>query len=425
MKYQLDQKVPFSVALLYGLQWWIVSLPCVIIIGAVISKIHYNDIALQTMYMQKIFAVMGITTIIQVLWGHRLPLVIGPASVLLIGVLASLSAGISAIYTAVIIGGVFISVLAFSGLLTRLRFIFTPRIVTVILILIPFTLMPTIIKLIFGNQHHTFFNLLYTFILVISLLLLNNWLRGIWKSTTIIWGLIVGSIVYYAINGLPVIESVGYSKQISQEGFFIDLKFDIGTIIAFIFCFIALLVNELGSIEAIGQMLKVDNAGKRIKYGVGISGLSNILSGSIGTVGSVDYSMSTGVISATGCASRYTLIPAGIGLIACAFLPQFVNILNHIPSIVMGTLLIYLMSTQLSSGFTMLIKEKAVNRFEDGIIVGLPLMVAILISFTPTTAIDQMPDIIKPIVGNGFVMGVIMVLILEHIIFKKRTALRR
>lgn len=421
MKYQLDQKVPFLTNLLYGLQWWIVSLPCVIIIGAVISKIHYDDIALQTMYMQKIFAVMGITTIVQVLWGHRLPLVIGPASVLLIGVLASLPAGIAAIYTAVMIGGLMMAILAFSGLLTKLRFVFTARIITVILILIPFTLMPTIIKLIFDNQHHTFFNLIFALIFVISLLLLNRWLRGVWKSTTVILGLILASFVYYVINGFPIIETVGYSNQAFQNGLFINLKFDIGTIIAFLFCFIALLVNELGSIEAIGQLLQADNVGQRIKSGVGISGLSNILSGSLGIVGSVDYSMSTGVISATGCASRYSLIPAGLGLIVCAFLPQMVNILNHIPPLVMGTLLIYLMSTQLSSGFTMLIREKAVNTFEDGIIVGLPLMVAILISFIPTVSIEQMPDIVKPIIGNGFVVGVIIVLLLEHIIFKKRT----
>ncbi len=126
-------------------------MPCVIIIGAVLSRIHYDDIVMQTLYMQKIFAIMDITTIIQVLWGHRLPLVIGPASVLLIGVLASLSAGISVIYTSVAVGGFVLAILAFSGLLSKMRFIFTPRIITVILVLIPFTLMPTIIRLIFND----------------------------------------------------------------------------------------------------------------------------------------------------------------------------------------------------------------------------------------------------------------------------------
>lgn len=420
MKYHLDQKPPFFSNLLYGLQWWIVSLPCVIIIGAVLSRIHYDDIVMQTLYMQKIFAIMGITTIIQVLWGHRLPLVIGPASVLLIGVLASLSAGISVIYTSVAVGGFVLAILAFSGLLSKMRFIFTPRIITVILVLIPFTLMPTIIRLIFNNDQPTGFNLLFSFSLIILLLLVNKWLHGVWKSTTVILGLIVGSMAFFFANGFPQIESVGYSKDVFLNGFFIDIEFDAGTIIAFIFCFIALLINELGSVEAVGHILQAGDMGKRIRRGVGITGLSNIASGLTGVVGSVDYSMSTGIISATGCASRYTLIPAGIGLIACAFLPSMVNMLNHIPAIVMGTLFLYLMATQLSSGFAMMTHEKAVNSFEDGIIVGLPLMVAILISFMPATAADQLLDIIKPIIGNGFVMGVIMVLLLEHIVFRRK-----
>lgn len=420
MKYGLNQKPPFLPNLLYGLQWWIVSLPCVIIMGAVISKIHYADIALQTLYMQKIFAIMGITTIVQVLWGHRLPLVIGPASVLLVGILASLSAGAPTIYTSIMIGGVFIAILAFSGLITKLRFVFTSRVVTVILMLIPFTLMPTIIKLIFGNESSVFFSLLFALLLVILLLLMNRWLRGVWKSTVIIWGLIVGTLVYFGIHGLPRVESVGFSTDLLLNNFFIQPTFDAGTIIAFIFCFVALLVNELGSIEAVGEILKADNMGKRIRNGVGIAGFSNIVSGSVGTIGSVDFSMSTGIIAATGCASRYTLIPAGIGLVFCSFFPPLVNMLNHIPAIVMGTLLLYLMATQLSSGLMLMIREKAVDTFDHGVIVGLSLMVAILITFMPEAVLHQMPAIIRPVVGNGFVMGVIMVLLLEHVVLRKK-----
>ena len=36
---------------------------------------------------------MGIAMIVQVRWGHRLPLIIGPASVLLIGILSTVARG--------------------------------------------------------------------------------------------------------------------------------------------------------------------------------------------------------------------------------------------------------------------------------------------------------------------------------------------
>ena len=148
--------------------------------------------------------------------------------------------------------------------------------------------------------------------------------------------------------------------------------------------------------------------------------MTNVLSGLFGVIGPVDYSMSPGVISATGCASRYTLLPAGAGLILCAFFPSVVGMLVTIPGVVMGAILLYLMATQLAAGLQMLVREKAITDFDSGVVVGLPLMVALLLSFAPEEVLNLIPSLFKPIVGNGFVMGVITVLIMEHLIFKKK-----
>ncbi|MEI3154911.1 MAG: hypothetical protein V8S95_07290 [Odoribacter sp.] len=56
----------------------------------------------------------------------------------------------------------------------------------------------------------------------------------------------------------------------------------------------------------------------------------------MGIVGPVDYSMSPGIIAATGGASRYTLVPAGIGLFVCAFFPGFIQVLGAIPGLEWG-----------------------------------------------------------------------------------------
>lgn len=73
----------------------------------------------------------------------------------------------------------------------------------------------------------------------------------------------------------------------------------------------------------------------------------------------------------------------------------------------------------------MMIREKAVDGFDGGIVVGFSLMVALLLSFAPDEALNSIPALIRPIVGNGFVMGVITVLILEHLIFRAGKKLRR
>lgn len=421
MKYGLNDKPGLLPMLMYGLQWWIVSLPCVVIMGIIVSKLHYTEVAEQTFYLQKLFGIMGLAMIVQVLWGHRLPLVIGPASVLLIGILSTISAGIPAIYTGILVGGLVLTVLAYSGWLGRLQFIFTPRIITVILILIAFTLTPVILNLVLGDTSHALFNLFFTLLMVFALVVGNKFLRGIWKSTTVLWGIAGGALVYYLVNGFPGLPSAG-SDGLPVRGalFNFSLDFEAGTILSFLFCYVALIVNELGSIQAVGYMLQADQMNKRTTRGVGVVGITNVLSGLFGVIGPVDYSMSPGVIAATGCASRYTLIPAGAGLILCAFFPTVVGMLVTLPGVVMGAILLYLMATQLAAGMQMLVREKAIVDFDNGVVVGLPLMVALLLSFAPSEVLDMIPSLFRPIVGNGFVMGVVSVLILEHLIFRKR-----
>lgn len=420
MKYGLDDKPGWLPWLMYGLQWWIVSVPCVIILGIIVAKIHFTTPEAQIFYLQKVFGVMGITMIVQVMWGHRLPLIIGPASVLLIGVLAALSAGIGAVYTAILTGGVILTVLAFSGLLSKLQFIFTPRIIVVILCLIAFTLSPVILKLIFSGGEDVLFRLFFALILVLAMIVANARMKGIWKSTVVLLALLAGSVCYFLAEGFPMLQPLN-SASTEQVSFFIfPLDFDFGAILSFLFCFLALIINELGSIQAVGRMVGADELGRRTTRGVGIVGLSNMLSGAVGVVGPVDYSMSPGIIAATGCASRYTLIPAGVGLLGCAFLPGFIYLLNSIPGVVMGAVLLYLMSSQLSAGLQMLLRENAVPDFNGGLTVGFPLMVALLLSFAPAEAIGHIPSLIRPIAGNGFVMGVVSVLVLEHGVFRKK-----
>ena len=388
MKYQLDDKPGFFPLLMYGLQWWIVSIPCVIIMGIIVARLHFPDGGEQIFYMQKLFALMGLAMAVQVLWGHRLPLVIGPASVLLIGILATISVGINAIYTAIMVGGLLLAILAYGGFLSRLQHIFTPRIIIVILCLIAFTLSPVILRLTFGDGENSLFHLLFVLLLAFVMLLGNKLLRGIWKSVVVLCGIIVGSLLYYGIMGFPMVSQatdiVGGAFSLIQWPW----EFDIGAILSFVFCFIALIVNELGSIQAVGKMIGANQLGKRTQRGVGLTGIANVLSGAMGIVGPVDYSMSPGIIAATGCASRYTLVPAGIGLFVCAFFPGFIQILGAIPGTVMGAVLLYLMASQLSAGLQMLTRENCVVGFESGLIIAFPLMVALLLSFAPEAALQ-------------------------------------
>ena len=376
--------------------------------------------------MQKLFALGGVFLIVQILWGHRLPLIIGPASVLLIGIVSSLSFSYSIIYTSVAIGGVFLLFLSLSGLLAKVDFLFTPSIIVVILLLIGFTLAPVILNLLFENSAgFENFHFWFAIILVTMMLLMNKWFVGVWKSVVILLGIVVGTLVYLQFKPMELATATTMSQILSSDTtslFIFPLEFDFGVIIAFMFCYLALLINELGSIQSVGSMLNLKDLNQRTQRGVAVTGVSNVFAGITGVIGLVDFSFSPGIISATRCASRFVLIPAGVGLILISLFPGLVSILNQTPSLVIGAIMFYLMVTQLASGFNLMQEQKAVLDFESALVIGFPIMLAVLVSFLPQAVVEAIPLIVRPILTNGFVMGVITVIICEHFIFRKKKA---
>ena len=129
--------------------------------------------------------------------------------------------------------------------------------------------------------------------------------------------------------------------------------------------------------------------------------------------------MSPGVIATSRCASRFTLIPTGIGLLVLSFLPAVISFAGTIPSAVIGSVLVYIMCSQISAGLIMAYGSGDFS-FDNGLTVGLPLMLGVIISFLPGAVTAGFPPTLRPILGNGFVVGVVAVLVMEHLIIKGR-----
>lgn len=417
--YKTDEKLPVLPFLLYGLQWLLVTIPSIVIIGAVVAKFHYESLSAQVFYTQKLFAVIGIGLFLQVLWGHKMAIVMGPASVLLIGILAAGSTSLNATYTAILLGGLLMIAVAYvKPILQKIPAIFTGRIIVVILALIAFTLMPTIIRLIFNDEMYSFFLLLMTLSSLFFMLLANKWLKGVWKSTVVLWGLVLGTTVYNLFIKVPISTEVAVSE--SYSFFIFPLEFDMGLLLSFLFCYVALFINELGSIQGVGKAVEADQMPEKTSRGLFITGGMNSIAGLLGVIGPVDFSFSPGVILSTGCASRYALLPAAGILIVTAFFPSLILFFTQIPTPIMGIILLYLMVLQLAAALQLLKQEKQEKIFEQFLILAVPLMLALFISFLPEAAKEEVPTLLQPILGNGFVVGVMTVLVMEHVAYRKK-----
>lgn len=423
-KYSLEQKLPIRDLLLFGLQWFLVIVPFIIILGSVVgAHDHAGSPALQLKYLQKVFLATGLTLLIQVFRGHRLPLIVGPAAVLLSGILANQGeAAAGSTYLSITLCGLLLAGLSAGNLLTRINRLFTVRIVAIVLLLIAFTMIPTILNLIMAGAQQPFTQFVFVLAMIGALLLGQRLLPAAQKSTMIIWALILGSLAYHGLvagtwpQRAAALPEAG-DWQLAVAAF----HFDPVIFVTFLFCFLALTANDLGSIQSTAGLLQVDNTEKRSSTGLFFTGVGNVLAGCLGVIGPVNYSFSGGIILATGCASRLPLAVAAGGMLLVAFMPGLIGMFAYVPSVVTGGLLFYTMCLQASAGLMMLGPSLAAeNALETGLMLGVSLMFGILAAFLPGNLAAAIPPVVRPLLTNGFVMGVTMALIMEHLLYPRR-----
>ena len=425
LNFGVDEKPPLGETLLYGMQWLAIGLPMVVVLGQVVASHNFSNAPDQVVFMQKLFFVTAVSSLLQLFIGHRLPAVIGPAAILVVGITSSQGVGLSSIYTSIMIGGALLTLLCLTGLFSKIEKLFTRQIIAVILLLIALTLVPTILNLISSvpAAGMEFFHFVFALVFIVAMFMANRFLKGMWKSTMIIWAMIAGSIVYVLL--VPEYNWLSGESLSVFSNFFSDLSFsfslDIGVLISFIICFVALSTNDLGSIQAIGELVNAPDMGKRLSAGINVTGFSSVIAGFLGVPGPVNYSLSTGVIASTGIGSRFTLVPAGFILLFISFMPGVVSFLSGIPPLIIGVVFLYVMCSQIAAGLLTAFSGDSFS-FEDGLIIALSLMLGLIVSFLPDTTVAALPHLLRPILGNGFVVGTAAVLLMEHVVYRKRAS---
>ena len=88
-RYGLDDRPPPLEWLLLGLQWFAVAVPSIVIIGKIVCTGGPAAACDPLSYLQKMFFVAALFMLLQIFRGHGLPLIVGPSTVILIGILSS------------------------------------------------------------------------------------------------------------------------------------------------------------------------------------------------------------------------------------------------------------------------------------------------------------------------------------------------
>ncbi|MCB2228875.1 MAG: purine/pyrimidine permease [Desulfarculaceae bacterium] len=402
-------------------QWLVVLIPGLLVLGQVVGLAWGLDAAGRIEFMQRLLLVTAITQVVQVLWGHRLPGLAGPAAVLIVGVLATIASGPASVAGAMALGGAVTALAGLSGLAARLGRFYTPPVLASSLLLVAVSLTPTMRDLLYhppaaGAAVSGPF--LFGLGLVLIMLLAQFRLKGLWSSAALLMGLVAGSFIYYAmgLEPWPAWEAGAAAGLPSLMP--VSLEFEPGVIAAFLLCYLALISNELATIESTGRIIKTGDMAARANRGVAASGLGGVLAGLGGVLGQVTYSVSPAMVISSKSASRWTLLPAAGATFLLALWPGGLALFGLVPEPVVGAVLLTLMAQSVYAALHVLLPEGGAPSWTSGATLGVALIASIVVSFMPPEIRSQIHPYLRPILGNGFVMGLILALLMEHVLLR-------
>ncbi|MBP8644990.1 MAG: purine/pyrimidine permease [Syntrophobacteraceae bacterium] len=421
--YDIDVLPPLRYVLLYGLQWAIVIFPSLIIVASLGVRALQLSAGQEVRFFQLLLLVSGLFSIIQTLWGHRYPIMDGPSTALLLTFLVLAPYGVRIIQGGTIAGGLLLIGLVVSGKLHRLLVYATPNVVGVILMLIAFSLLPYLIASVIGKDDaHPYGNnqvFALSIALVLAMAAFSHWFEGFWKTVSLLLGMIIGSILFFLIQP-PGRNPLGTAPWLSFPSAwpFTAPGFYWPAVAAMASSYLAVVVNSLGSIHGVAALTDTERLPSAVTRGIFLNGAAGICCGLLGIVGMVSYSMSPGVILANRVASRHAVACGGILLIVAAFAPKLAAILAMIPAPVVASAMCVAMGAQVGAALGIVVQGDFNGR--DYFVVGIPVFLGTLVSFLPPLFLESMPIHLRVFLGNGLVVGIFLVLSLEHVLLRKR-----
>jgi uracil permease len=423
--YDLDQSPPLHYALLYAMQWAFIMFPALIIAATLsIGAFRPGDLD-GIRFLQLTLLTSGIFTIIQTLWGHRYPLLEGPSTALILSFILLAPLGLPVVQGGMIFGALILVVAVLSKQLRRLFQLFTPNVIGVILILIALGLLPPLIRFMTGANPQDPKGEGGIFLTSLGLTLfiaaISYRLPGFWKTISILIGMFAGSILFLFMGRLDL-ETIASASWFSFSTEWIPAipGFSWSGFVSFACAYLAVMVNSLGSLQGIASITDPERLPKAIPRGIFVSGLGGIVCGLLGVVGMVSYSMSPGVILVNRVASRFAVTYCGIILALAAFIPKLAALLSVIPAPVVGAALCVALGGQVGIGISAIASQNLA--FRDYFVVGIPLLVGTMVGFLPQTVLDALPGSLRVFVANSLVIGIALVLLLEHLLLRRAGA---
>ena len=419
-------------AFLAGIQWLgFMFANTVVIPLSVGSAMHLSPPTIAGV-MARSFIFTGIACLLQVIIGHRLPLMEGQSG-LWWGVILSLASLGSAkgasmsliggsLATGMLIGGVLIVLIGVTGLYRLLNRLFTPMVMAVLLLLLSVQLIDIFFRGMIGADDASGHMNLGVSLLSITLVALVGMLtlvaRGVIGNFSILIGITVGWILYVLLfhtSQRPVVPTWHGISEVFVWG---HPALDVGIVVTTIFAALINTTNTIATLRASESLFETSVEARQFRKSFTLTGLFTVASGVFSVVPYAPYTSSIGFLRTTRLLARAPFIIGAVLFTMLGFIPPLAGFFSTLP-ISVGDAVLFVAYLQLFGAALQNIEGMRFT-FKSIFRIALPSLLGLAILASPSQTFSTLPPYLQPLISNGMLIGILLSILLENTINWKR-----
>ena len=289
-----------------------------------------------------------------------------------------------------------------------------------------------------GNNNGDFgdpVNLFVGLFVLVAIILLKHFTKGIWSAASILFGIILGYILCavlgmflettYVVEGETFTHSwVLQWAKVADAAWFsmpklmpVKLVFDARAIIPIMIMFIVTAVETVGDLSGITEGgLGREATDKELSGGVACDGIGSSFATLFGVLPNTSFSQNVGLVGMTKIINLYAISMGAIFLVLCGFIPKLAAVVQLMPQSVLGGAAVMMFASIVVSGIQLITKEGIGNREVTIVAVSLGLGYGL---GSTANVLALLPPWIGYIFGGSGIVPAAICAIILNIVLKK------
>src|SRR6201995_3905064 len=409
----VDEVLPVPKLFALGLQHVLVMYANAVAVPLILGgALHLPKEQIAMLINADLFA-CGIATLIQTIgigpFGIRLPIIMGVTAVAISPMLAMAAmpgVGLTGIYGAVLVGGLFgLCVAPFVKHVLR----FFPAVVTgTIITMIGVVLTRVGVNWAGGGAAAADFGaagyLLVAALVLGVILLILKFATGFLQNMAVLIGITLGYVVtiFLGWTDLPGIQNEPLLRIVLPLQFGVP-EFHLVPCLTMCLVMTIVFIEATGMFLALGSMTGREVGPDDVKRGLRADALGTVIGAIFNTFPYVSYSQNIGLVGVTGVYSRWVCVAGGVVNAGLGLVPKLAFIVASVPQCVLGGAGFIMFGMVAATGIKSLATVDYAKQRHSVLVVAISIGFGLIPIVSPTF-FHVFPDVVKPIFGDGIIL---------------------